>query len=117
MPNPTTDIDYDKFAQYTVERWQERIPKAGIHGSGELLRSFAHHVSLDANGDLQKIVYTFHVPSPPPKTPEKTSTSSPTGNTASTADPSTGTTRSGTASSASCSTSWPSNWARRRWRR
>ena len=59
MPQ-TTDIDYAKFAQYTVERWVDRIPKAGIKGSGELLRSFAHHVSLDANGDLQKIVYTFH---------------------------------------------------------
>ena len=57
---PTTDIDYGQWAQYTVERWLERIPKAGIKGSGELLRSFAHHVSLDANGDLQKIVYTFH---------------------------------------------------------
>lgn len=60
MPAKAADIDYGKFAQYTVERWQERIPKAGIRGSGELLRSFAHHVYLDANGDLQKVVYTFH---------------------------------------------------------
>lgn len=54
------NIDYEKFAQYTIERWQEQMNKVKIHGSGELYRSFAHHVYLDANGDLQKIVYTFH---------------------------------------------------------
>ena len=56
----SADIDYEKFAQYTVERWKEQMKKVKIRGSGELYRSFAHHVYLDANGDLQKIVYTFH---------------------------------------------------------
>lgn len=55
------DIDYEKFAQYTIERWRERMKKVRIGGSGELYRSFAHHVYLDANGDLQKVVYTFHL--------------------------------------------------------
>jgi hypothetical protein len=54
------EIDYERFAQYTVERWKERMKKARVGGSGELYRSFAHHVYLDANGDLQKVVYTFH---------------------------------------------------------
>ena len=54
------DIDYDKFAQYTIERWKEKMKKVRVRGSGELYRSFAHHVYRDANGDLQKVVYTFH---------------------------------------------------------
>ena len=54
------EIDYEKFAQYTIERWKEQLKKVKIRGTGELYRSFAHHVYLDANGDLQKIVYTFH---------------------------------------------------------
>lgn len=54
------EIDYDRFATYTIERWRERMKKARINGSGELYKSFAHHVFLDANGDLQKVVYTFH---------------------------------------------------------
>lgn len=54
------DLDYEKFAQYTIERWQEQMKKVKIRGTGELYRSFSHHVYLDANGDLQKIVYTFH---------------------------------------------------------
>lgn len=54
------DLDYEKFAQYTIERWQEQMKKVKIRGTGELYRSFAHHVYLDANGDLQKVVYVFH---------------------------------------------------------
>lgn len=53
-------LDYDKFAAYTIERWRERMKKVKVRGTGELYRSFAHHVYLDANGDLQKIEYTFH---------------------------------------------------------
>ena len=60
MTKENDNLDYEKFAQYTVERWQERMKKAKVRGTGELYRSFAHHVHRDANGDLQKVVYTFH---------------------------------------------------------
>ena len=53
------DIDYDKFAQYTVERWQTRIAKMGIIDTGQLYRSFVWHVYRDSNGDIERMVFTF----------------------------------------------------------
>lgn len=52
-------IDYEKFAQYTVERWQERIVRMKAVDTGELYRSFVWHVYRDAGGDVERMVYTF----------------------------------------------------------
>lgn len=54
------EIDYGKFAKYTIERWQQRMDKQRIKGTGELRRSFFFHVQRDANGDLELMAFTFH---------------------------------------------------------
>ena len=53
-------IDYEKFAKYTIERWQERMKKVKVRGTGELYRSFVFHVQRDANGDVELMAFTFH---------------------------------------------------------
>ena len=60
MPTSKDDIDYNQFAKYTIQRWQQRQDKAKIKGTGELRRSFVTHVQRDANGDLQLMAFTFH---------------------------------------------------------
>jgi hypothetical protein len=60
MPSTNENIDYNKFAKYTIQRWQERQDKAKIKGKGELRRSFVTHVQRDSNGDLQLMAFTFH---------------------------------------------------------
>lgn len=53
-------FDYERFAKYTIERWQERMDKVGIRGTGELRRSFVSHVRRDANGDVNLMAFAFH---------------------------------------------------------
>lgn len=60
MPTSKDNIDYNQFAKYTIQRWQQRQDKAKIKGTGELRRSFVTHVQRDANGDLQLMAFTFH---------------------------------------------------------
>lgn len=59
MPTSKDNIDYNKFAKYTIQRWQQRQDKVKIRGTGELRRSFVTHVQRDANGDLQLMAFTF----------------------------------------------------------
>lgn len=60
MPSTSDNIDYNKFAKYTIQRWQQRQDKVKIKGTGELRRSFVTHVQRDSNGDLQLMAFTFH---------------------------------------------------------
>ncbi|MBQ3844426.1 MAG: hypothetical protein II817_05525 [Bacteroidales bacterium] len=57
----TEDVnkDLEKFAQFTIERWVNKMYKLKIRETGQLIRSFENHVYVDANGNPQLIVFTY----------------------------------------------------------
>lgn len=53
-------VDYGRWAEIVIDRWQLRIQALGIVDTGELFRSFHAQVIRDANGNAAKIAFTFH---------------------------------------------------------
>lgn len=51
--------DLQKFADITIERWENRIYKLNIRQTGELIRSFTSRVRTDAGGKPELVVFTF----------------------------------------------------------
>ncbi|MDR2127360.1 MAG: hypothetical protein LBP63_11105 [Prevotellaceae bacterium] len=49
----------EAWAKIVIERWENRISDLDAIDSGKLLDSFKHRVILDANGDTEKITFTF----------------------------------------------------------
>jgi len=47
------------WADIVIERWELRISQLGVVDTGELLRSFQAQVNTDANGNGEKIVFTY----------------------------------------------------------
>lgn len=47
------------WANYVIERWQLEIIRLGINNTGQLLRSFTEFVSVQANGNVDKITFTY----------------------------------------------------------
>ena len=57
MSNYNEDIQ--KWAEITIERWQQRIRKFKVYNTFALLNSFQSHVETSSNGDPEKIVFTY----------------------------------------------------------
>ena len=47
------------WADIVIQRWETKISRLNIMETKELLRSFVSSVELDANGDPDKILFTF----------------------------------------------------------
>lgn len=47
------------WAKIVIERWETRIEKLNIRHTETLLKSFDHQISRDANGNYQKVRFTF----------------------------------------------------------
>lgn len=47
------------WADIVIERWQKRMKKLKIGNSNALLRSFMSSIEVDANGNAQKIAFTY----------------------------------------------------------
>jgi hypothetical protein len=53
-------VDLQKWAEITVQRWQFAIAQKNLVYSGNLLRSFEHMVSGEANGNTALISFAFN---------------------------------------------------------
>jgi hypothetical protein len=47
------------WADIVIERWENRIAQLSVMDTGELLRSFQAQVTMDANGNGEKITFTY----------------------------------------------------------
>jgi hypothetical protein len=47
------------WADIVIERWETRIVQLKVMDTGELLRSFQAQVAMDANGNGEKIMFTY----------------------------------------------------------
>jgi hypothetical protein len=47
------------WADIVIERWENRIAQLKVMDTGELLRSFQAQVVMDANGNGEKITFTY----------------------------------------------------------
>ncbi len=52
-------VDLERFAKIVIEKWEFNIVKFNLVRSGNLLRSFQHLVSGEANGDGAIISFVF----------------------------------------------------------
>ena len=60
MSEELTDFEMaQKWAEITIQRWEEKIAALNIHQTGELLRSFTAQVVNDAKGNPEKVLFTF----------------------------------------------------------
>ena len=53
------ELDHSKFADYVIKRWLTKIKSLGIGKSNELYNSFVAEVTRNANGDVNKMIFTF----------------------------------------------------------
>ena len=60
MPSNSFTINYDDFAQFVIEKWQTKIVTLGITDTRVLFNSFTSTLHREANGDTNKITFTFH---------------------------------------------------------
>jgi len=49
----------EEWARITIERWENKIARLKIFRSGDLARSFEHHVIVNANGNPELIQFAF----------------------------------------------------------
>jgi len=56
---PSAKIDLEKFAKYTIEKWEFNLGKYKKINTGELINSFAYSITQDAGGNTAVISFTF----------------------------------------------------------
>lgn len=49
----------EKWAGYVIERWIRKIQSLDIGSTGELLKSLESQVTVDANGNPEKVTFLF----------------------------------------------------------
>ncbi len=49
-----------QWADIVIERWEKRISRLKIHSTGALAKSFTSAVETDAQGNPQKVLFTFN---------------------------------------------------------
>ena len=59
MTGQNKDIDFERFAQIVIEKWQNMITSLNITDTGVLYNSFASAVHRDANGRPDLITFTM----------------------------------------------------------
>jgi hypothetical protein len=57
--NSNLGLTLQAWADIVIERWETNISRLGINHTGQLLRSFYHHVEVQANGAPELIEFTF----------------------------------------------------------
>ena len=57
--NTNLGLTVEAWADIVIERWEIKIQRLKIYDSGQLVRSFYHHVKTQANGNPELIVFTF----------------------------------------------------------
>lgn len=57
--NQDLKLTAEAWAEIVVERWEEKIMRLRIYRSGDLARSFTHHVIANANGNPELIQFAF----------------------------------------------------------
>ena len=50
----------ERWAEYVIERWENKIVALNIQHTGDLLRSFQSEVYMQSGGDKAKIVFAFN---------------------------------------------------------
>lgn len=59
QPNGTKNDYYHAWAKMMVSIWQDKIATLKIRDTGELFKSFEMEVAMHANGDVDKIVFSY----------------------------------------------------------
>jgi len=59
LNNPKYRVDYVKWAQIVVDKWEFNIVQKNLIYSGDLLRSFEQNVSAEAGGNAALISFAF----------------------------------------------------------
>lgn len=49
----------DAWAEFTIEKWQDKIRKLGVIDQHDLIDSFEHEVVANAGGDISRIEFAF----------------------------------------------------------
>lgn len=57
--NTNIGLTVEAWAKIVVERWEQKIERLKIGHSGNLARSFTHHVITQSNGSPEKIEFAF----------------------------------------------------------
>jgi hypothetical protein len=61
--NLNTSLTVEAWAEITIKEWIKKIEALGIGNSenstGQLVRSFAHHVNTSANGVPERVTFAF----------------------------------------------------------
>lgn len=57
--NTNLALTADAWVKIVIERWENKIKELNIKHTGKLLDSFHHFINTQANGDPEKITFTF----------------------------------------------------------
>jgi hypothetical protein len=57
--NTNTKLTVEAWADICIKEWLNKIESLGIGETGQLVRSFKHHVTTSANGNPEYIVFAF----------------------------------------------------------
>ncbi len=57
--NTHLGLTVEAWAHIVIERWEIKISRLKIYDTGQLVRSFYHHVKTQSNGNPELIVFTF----------------------------------------------------------
>jgi len=60
LNNPKYKVDYDRWAQIVIEKWEFNIVQKNLIYSGDLLRSFEQTISAEAGGNAALISFAFN---------------------------------------------------------
>lgn len=55
----STLLTVEAWADITIKEWHKKIEKYGIESTGQLARSFVHHVMTNSGGDPTRIEFAF----------------------------------------------------------
>lgn len=51
---------YNAWAKMMITIWQDKIATLSVRDSGELFKSFLSEVTMQAGGDVEKIIFTYN---------------------------------------------------------
>jgi len=57
--NKEEKVSFEKWAKYTVQKFEFAVSKFRLHDTGKLINSFHYQVQQEANGDSALITFTF----------------------------------------------------------
>jgi hypothetical protein len=57
--NLNTSLTVEAWAEITIKEWIKKIEALGIGQTGQLVRSFVHHINTSANGIPELVLFAF----------------------------------------------------------